>query len=336
MQPDFTLEPFNPSPLWRHPHAQTILANSLRPTSGAKFHRLRLNTDDGDFIDLDFASVEGVPLPKDAPLVLLLHGLEGSARSGYAYEMYRQLAVRGIRSVGMNYRSCSGEMNRTKRLYHAGKTDDVDLVVNWLQERRPGVRLGLVGFSLGANLLLKYLGEKGPDTAVRAAAAVSPPFDLGRIADSFEQGEGRHYGKRFMRDLQKKALFHARRNGNDIDLQRILAVKSLREFDDAFTAPLHGFRDAAEYYALNSSQNFIGAIRANTLVIRAMDDPMFANDIPHAALAANEFILPALTPYGGHVAFAEGKDPLHFRYWAERQAARYLAAHLQVASGKIA
>jgi uncharacterized protein len=336
MQADFILEPFNPSPLWRHPHAQTILANSLRPTSGARFHRLRLNTDDGDFIDLDFASVDGVSLPKDAPLVLLLHGLEGSARSNYAYETYRQLAARGIRSMGMNYRSCSGEMNRTKSLYHAGKTDDVNLVVNWLMERRPGLRLGLVGFSLGANLLLKYLGEKGQNTAVRAAAAVSPPFNLGRIADTFEQGEGRRYGKRFMRDLQKKALAHARLNGNEIDLQRILSVKSMREFDDAFTAPLHGFKDAAEYYALNSSLHFIADIRVNTLVIRAMDDPMFANDIPYAALAANEFIFPALTPYGGHVAFAEGNDPFHFRYWAERQAARYLAAHLKEANDRIA
>lgn len=329
MQPDFILESFNPSPLWRHPHAQTVLANSLRPISGVTFHRLRLDTHDGDFVDLDFASVAGVPLPQDAPLVLLLHGLEGSARRSYACETYRQLAARGIRAVGMNFRSCSGEMNRTTSLYHAGKTDDVDLVVNWLQDRRPGIPLGAVAFSLGANTLLKYLGEKGADTAVRAAAVVSPPFDLGRIADSFEVGEGRYYADRFMRSLQAKALVHARRNGNTIDVHRILNVKSMREFDDAFTAPLHGFRDAADYYALNSSGRFVQDIRVNTLVMRAMDDPMFANDIPHAALAGNEYIIPALTPYGGHVAFAEGVDPRRFRYWAERQAARYLAAHLQ-------
>jgi predicted alpha/beta-fold hydrolase len=102
----------------------------------------------------------------------------------------------------------------------------------------------------------------------------------------------------------------------------------MREFDDAFTAPLHGFRDAAEYYALNSSIHYVQDIRVNTLVMRAMDDPFFANDIPHAALACNAFITPALTPYGGHVAFAEGNHPRKFRYWAERQAARFLAAKL--------
>lgn len=335
MQSNFILEPFNPSPLWRHPHAQTILANSLRPTDGVKFHRLRLDTHDGDFVDLDFASVAGVSLPKSAPLVLLLHGLEGSARRGYACETYRQLAVRGVRAVGMNFRSCSGEMNRTTRLYHAGKTDDVDLVINWLLERRPGVRLGAVGYSLGANTLLKYLGEKGSDTAVRAAAVVSPPFDLARIAESFEKGEGRRYAARFMRSLQAKALLHARRNGSTIDVQRILNVKSMREFDDAFTAPLHGFRDAAEYYALNSSGQFVRNIRVDTLVIRAMDDPFFASDIPHAVLAGNAHITAALTPYGGHVAFAEGRHPRRFRYWAERQAARFLAGRLHEPDGSI-
>jgi hypothetical protein len=138
-----------------------------------------------------------------------------------------------------------------------------------------------------------------------------------------------------MRDLQKKALLHARRNGNEIDLQRILSVKSIREFDDAFTAPLHGYRDAAEYYALNSCGRFVQDIRVSTLVMRAMDDPFFASDIPHAALAGNEHIFPALTPYGGHVAFAEGTHPRRFRYWAERQAARFLAAHLHEPNGKI-
>ena len=334
MLADFNLEPFNPSPLWLNAHAQTILANSLRPVNGVVFHRLRLDTHDGDFIDLDFASVPGIKLPSSAPLVLLLHGLEGSARSSYAYEMYRQLARRGIRSVGMNYRSCSGEMNRTQSLYHAGKTDDVELVVNWLQDRMPGVHLGAVGFSLGANMLLKYLGEKGEDTAVRAAAVVSPPFDLGRVSEAFEKSEGRRYARRFLRELQSKALVHARRNGSPVNLHRIMNVQSMRDFDDAFTAPLHGFRDAAEYYAVNSSGNFVPDIRVKTLVMRALDDPFFASDIPHAVLAANENIIPALTPHGGHVGFAEGNHPRKFRYWAERQAARFLATFLQEPNGR--
>ncbi len=334
MRTDFKLESFNPSPLWLNAHAQTILANSLRSTGGVTFHRLRLDTNDGDFVDLDFASVNGLKLPSSAPLVLLLHGLEGSARRSYACEVYRQLAQRGIRAVGLNFRSCSGEMNRTQYLYHAGKTDDVDLVVNWLTGRQPGVRLGAVGFSLGANTLLKYLGEKGTDTAVEAAAVVSPPFDLGRVSETFDRGEGRRYATRFLRDLQSKAVRHARQNGNAVDVQRILNVKSMREFDDAFTAPLHGYRDAAEYYALNSCIHYVQDIAVDTLVMRSMDDPFFASDIPHAALAGNAHITPALTPYGGHVAFAEGNHPRKFRYWAERQAARFLATHLHETNGR--
>lgn len=334
MTPQFQLQPFRPSPLWLNAHAQTILANSLRSINGVNFHRLRVETHDGDFLDLDFASVGGFSLPPGAPIVLLLHGLEGSARRSYACETYRQLAQRGVRAVGLNFRSCSGEMNRTLRMYHAGATDDVSFALDWLVRKMPGVKIGVVGFSLGANTLLKYLGEKGSDTPIQAAVAISPPFDLGRIAEEFESGEGRRYARRFLRSLQQKAIFHARRHGSAVDVDRILNVRSLREFDNAFTAPLHGFRDADEYYTLNSCRHFVSNIQVPTLVIRAMDDPFFPSDIPHAALAGNAHILPALTPHGGHVAFAEGNQPLKFRYWAERQAARYLAAYLRPANGR--
>lgn len=327
-QTTFALEPFQPSALWLNAHAQTVLANSLRPTNGVLFHRVRLDTPDGDFVDLDFAGVPGCFLPETAPLVLLLHGLEGSARRSYACEVYKQLARRGVRAVGLNFRSCSGVMNRTPRLYHAGFTADVALAVRWLGERAPGVRLGLVGFSLGGNTLLKYLGEQGTAVPVAAAAAISPPFDLARIANAFENGEGQRYARGFVKALRLKAVEHARTHGEVIDLHRVYRAQTMRDFDDAFTAPLNGYRDAAEYYAENSCQPFLDGIRVPTLVIRAMDDPFFANDIPHAVLAANPALFPALTPYGGHVAFAEGRYPVRFSYWAERQAARFLSAFL--------
>jgi predicted alpha/beta-fold hydrolase len=325
MKLDFKAEPFRPSPLWLNPHAQTILANSLRSMDGVAYRRVRLDTPDGDFLDLDFTSVPGIALDEQAPLVLLLHGLEGSARRGYAAETYKQLARRGVRAVGMNYRSCSGELNRTSTLYHAGKTDDVAHVLAWLDKLFPDVAKGLVGFSLGANMLLKYLGEQGDKALVQAAAAVSPPFDLGRIARTFHLGSGRPYASRFMKSLRYKALSHARNNGGNIDVRRVLNAKTMADFDDAVTAPLHGFRDADDYYARNSSGQFLPGIRVPTLVIRAIDDPFFGSDLPHMALAANEKLLPLLLPHGGHVAFAEGLWPYRFRYWAERQAARFLA-----------
>lgn len=161
MKPGFSVETFRPSRLWLNPHAQTVLANSLRSTNGVAYRRVRLDTADGDFLDLDFASVPGIELDRRAPLVLLLHGLEGNARRSYASETYRQLARQGVRAVGMNFRSCSGELNRTNTLYHAGKTDDVALVVQWLDSVFPMAAKGMIGFSLGANMLLKYLGEQG-------------------------------------------------------------------------------------------------------------------------------------------------------------------------------
>ncbi|MDX1417719.1 MAG: alpha/beta fold hydrolase [Candidatus Promineifilaceae bacterium] len=328
MKPDFSLEPFRPSRVWLDPHAQTMVANTVRPSRGVLFHRLRLDTPDGDFLDLDFAAVPEVELAAEAPLVLLLHGLEGSARRGYACEMYRQLARRGVRSVGLNFRSCSGEMNRTARLYHAGVSDDVAFVVDWLEERLPQVAKGAVGFSLGANTLLKYLGEQGERTPIRTAAVVSPPFDLARVARIFANGSGRLYAPRFLKDLRQKALEHIRLNGSDVDSKRIAEIKTVRDFDDAFTAPVHGFLNADDYYEKSSCAQFLPDIKVPTLIIRAFDDPFFANDVPHAALAENDHLFPALVPHGGHVAFAEGLWPDRFSYWAERQAARFLTQYL--------
>ncbi len=322
------MEPFQPSRLWLDPHAQTVLANTLRPIAGVAFHRLRLDTPDGDFIDLDFPSIPGVTLDRSAPMVILLHGLEGSARRGYACEIYRQLAQRGLRAVGMNFRSCSGVMNRTPRLYHAGVTDDVAVVIDWLEEKLPDVPKGGVGFSLGANTLLKYLGERGSESPLQAAAVVSPPFDLARVAMTFAKGSGRLYAPRFIKGLRQKALTHAQENSPELDVERILSVQTVRDFDDAFTAPLHGYRDADDYYAQNSCAQYLPAIKIPTLVIRAMDDPFFAHDIPHTSIIENEFLFPALVPHGGHVGFAEGVWPGHFEYWAERQAARFLQANI--------
>lgn len=328
MNEDFRLEPFRPSRLWLDPHAQTMLANTVRSSDGVVFHRVRLDTPDGDFIDLDFPTVSGVKLEPDAPMVLLLHGLEGSARRGYACEVYRQLASRGLRAVGMNFRSCSGELNRTSRLYHAGVTDDVAYVVDWLEKRLPGIRKGAVGFSMGANTLLKYLGEQGGETSIGAAAVISPPFDLARVSANFSNGSGRLYASRFLKELRQKALAHAQENNPHLDTDLLLSVQTVLDFDNAFTAPLHGFRDAQDYYTKNSCGPYLPQIEVPTLIIRAMDDPLFAHDIPYASIAQNENLFPALVPHGGHVGFAEGVWPGRFQYWAERQAARFLQAKL--------
>ncbi len=329
----FQPEPFTPK--WRNPHLQSIAANVWRSTEGVAFKRVRIDTPDGDFLDLDFAQVEGHPLPDDAPLVLGLHGLEGNARRGYLCETWRQLAQRGVRAVGMNYRSCSGEPNRTATLYHSGATADVALVVNWLRDQFPDVALGAVGFSLGANMLLKYLGERGDGAGLTAASAVSPPFDLVKNAGVFDQGVGRLYAAGFLRSLHAKVRTHADVIRQRVDIEAALASRTFTEFDNRVTAPLGGFDSAEDYYRRVSSAQFLPGIRVPTLILRALDDPFFRpDDIPHNALTANDCLQAALTPHGGHVAFFEGTTPRSMTFWAERQSARFLAQQLVAISAE--
>ncbi len=305
---------------------QTVAGHYGRSQEGIIFHRWRIDTPDGDFLDLDFPEVAGHLPPEDAPLVLLLHGLEGSARSSYAYETYRQLARHGIRSVGMNYRSCSGQINRKPYTYHAGETGDVIFVLHQLRQWFPQSALGAVGFSLGANMLLKYLGEQGPDCPLVAATAVSPPFALERSMEVIESSVSRFYNRYFMRALHQKMLARASLLDGLVDMERVLAATTFRELDEALTVPLYGFADVWDYYRQSSCGRYLPNISVPTLIIRALDDPLFhPEDIPYDLLAANDCLTAVITPHGGHVGFAEGQ-PGQLNWWAERQAARFLAA----------
>jgi predicted alpha/beta-fold hydrolase len=242
-------------------------ARWTRPRGGIRLERERIALPDGDFLDLDWTRSIGGADPARA-VAVVLHGLEGSARSGYALEAYRQLERRGLAAVGLNFRSCSGELNRGRRLYHSGETNDLRFVVGVLQRRYPEAWIGAVGFSLGGNVLLKYLAEeseerqRGADAAdagaagqggVRAAAAISVPYDLAASAAFTERGVARLYVRRLLRSLRAKVRARQADLGVMLDLRRALAARTFREFDDAATAPLHGFRDADDYYARSSS-----------------------------------------------------------------------------------
>lgn len=312
------------------PHVQTVGARWSRPRRGVRLRRERLTTPDGDFVDLDWADGDAAAPP--AGLVLVLHGLEGSARSGYALETYRQLARYGIPAVGLNFRSCSGEMNRGARLYHSGETDDLRFVIATLGTRYPDRRIGAVGFSLGGNVLVKYLGEAavrqegGP--GIIAAAAVSVPYDLAAGARHMERGVARLYVRRLLRSLQRKVRARAADLGGCVDVPRALRARTFRAFDDAATAPLHGFRDADDYYARSSSAPWVPRVRVPTLLVHAEDDPFLPPDaIPRAAASGNPRIVARFTPHGGHVGFVAG-PPWGRRYWAEAQVAAFLAARL--------
>jgi uncharacterized protein len=320
----FEVEPYR-APWWlRWAHAQTIAGRLLRRPAPPLLRRERLDTPDGDFVDLDFAE-GGDP---GSPLVVLLHGLEGSARRGYAIHTYRQLARHGVRAVGLNFRSCSGEPNRTHRFYHSGETDDLRFVLRTLRAREPDSPLGAIGYSLGGNALLKYLGEEGDDAGatLQAAVAISVPYDLdagARLLDATAMG--RLYTSVFLKTLIDKAEAKAELLRGRCDLERVRAARTFREFDDAATAPLHGFADAADYYARSSSSRFVAHVRVPTLLLHAEDDPFLPPQaFPHAAVAANPWLHAVVTPQGGHVGFIDG-PPWRPTFWAERVAARFLA-----------
>jgi len=322
----FVPRPFRPAWWLPGPHAQTVGGRYLRPRTGVRYRRERVDTPDGDFLDLDWAAVPGRPAPSDtAPFVVVVHGLEGSAESAYVKETCRALWDRGIRSVAMNFRGCGGEPNRLPRFYHAGDTGDLAFVLELLAERFPGAPLGAVGFSLGANVVLKYLGERGDDALARAAAAISIPFDLGAGADKLAASvTGRMYTAIFIRSLRRKYLSKRHRIGGTVDERRVLASRTFRDIDDAATAPLHGFRDVDHYYGSSSSGQFIPRIRVPTLLVHASDDPFVPEAaIPRDAIAANPALTAAIVPHGGHVGFIAGQ-PGRPEFWSEREAARFL------------
>lgn len=312
------------------PHAQTIGARVIRSKSGVKFRRERLELPDGDFLDLDWVvSVAGRDVSEGAALVIVLHGLEGSAQSGYALQLYRELARRSLQPVGLNFRGCSGEPNRLARAYHSGETGDLAWVVQLLSERHPDRPLGSVGVSLGGNVLLKYLGESvDKQRSIAAAAAISVPYDLSAGADYIEQGFSSTYRAFLVRKLKRKVRAKLHVLNGRVDTRRALAAHTFREFDGAVIVPLHGFEDAEDYYRRSSSDQFLGSIEVPTLLVHSLDDPFLPRGaVPLGAASENPHIETAFTALGGHVGFVTG-PPWSPVFWAELTVARFLAARL--------
>lgn len=309
-------------------HLMTIAASLVRFPDRLSPRRTRWELADGDFLDVDRLDVRD----PEAPLVVVCHGLEGSSRSGYVLGVMARAHARGLAVAALNFRGCSGELNRLPRLYHSGETADLAHAVERLIEERPRRRIGLVGFSLGGNVVAKYLGERGADVPenVRAAAVISVPFQLEGCCDALD-GPGalaRMYRTRFLRTLVPKALAKARRFPGALDEARLARVRSLRDYDDAVTAPLHGFTGAADYYARSSSGPLLPGVRRPLLAISAEDDPFVPGPtLPIGALHGNPHVTALVSPAGGHVAFVSG-PPWDPRRWAEDRAVEFLASSL--------
>lgn len=286
--------------------------------------RERFDTPDGDFVDVDWLHA---PAAARAPLLLVLHGLEGSARSHYALGLLAAAAQRGWRAAILNFRSCSGEPNRLPRFYHSGDTADLDHVVRVITARHPDARMGAVGVSLGGNVLLKWLGEQeeAAPAQVVGAVGISVPFDLEACARVLDRGVPRAlYTSNFMRTLRRKVRAKAKRYPGFVDVKAALRARTFAAYDRVVTAPLHGFADERDYWRRSSSGPFLARIRRPVLLINALDDPFIPVASLPAAAALPPGVLTEFTAHGGHAGFLEGRAPWRARSWAEARAVDFL------------
>lgn len=313
--------PFRPAPGLEGPHRQTFAAQVLRSWWRPKVKRERWETPDDDFLDVDLLEA-----PPSAPHLCILHGLEGSSRSLYVLNMLRGARSRGWGAMAFNFRSCSGEDNRQLRSYSSGETADPTFALQRLRERGVEGPLLAIGFSLGANALLKMLAEQGEASPVAAAVAVSAPYDLAACAGALDadSGMGVFYRALFIRALRRKALAKARRFPALLDQAGIRRASRFREFDDLVTAKVNGFRDAADYWQRCSSGTMLERIRRPVLLVSAKDDPIARLGRSLDGLQ-NPWVTALVTEQGGHVGFVAG-SVLRPVFWAELQALRFFEA----------
>ncbi|MDF1552970.1 MAG: hydrolase [Deferrisomatales bacterium] len=312
------------------PHLQTCWPALARRVPRLALTSERLELPDGDVLDLAWT---GRPKPAStAPLVVVLHGLEGSAASPYAAGLLSALAQRGWTGVLMHFRGCGGTPNRLARSYHAGETGDAAWLLEQLAQRHPAAPLAAVGFSLGGNVLLKLLGETGADAPVRAAVAVCPPLPLAACAARLERGLSRIYQrylvtqlKSSLRTKQAAVALHSRLR---LPAAGLADLHTLRAYDEAVTAPLHGFAGAAEYYARCSALPWLRDIAVPVLVVQAADDPFMGPEVLPGSGDLSPWVRSEVSTRGGHVGFISGANPLQPRYWLEERVPVYLAAQL--------
>jgi uncharacterized protein len=315
-------------PAWWIPgaHVRTLWGRFVRRPPVVHTRREQWETPDGDVLDVDRLDAAA----PDSPRLILLHGLEGTARSHYARGMLAAAQERGWGADFLLFRSCGGALNRTRRFYHSGDTADLDLVVARNRLEHPASPVVLAGFSLGGNVLLKWLAERADDS-VAAAAAVSVPFDLARGARHIDKGFARLYQANFIASLKRKVYAKLERFPDLVDRRKLDAVRSIYEFDELLTAPLHGFAGADDYYARSSALRFLPEIRVPTLLLSAVDDPFLPAavlDDVRAVAATNSALHVEFVERGGHVGFVSGTVPWRPVYYAEERVTAFLTSLL--------
>jgi uncharacterized protein len=305
------------------PHAQTLWGRFARPRQRVVTSIECLSTGDGDSVELHHLDGDA-----DKPRILMLHGLEGSARSHYVFRVLQCARARGWSATVFVFRGCGATPNVARRFYHSGETEDLDAVFRALRERWPRSSWFLAGVSLGGNVLLKWLGEQGEefDQRILAAAAVSVPFDLEAGSRFISRGFARVYERSFVRSLRRKALAKLARYPTLFERDALRRARTIYDFDDAVTAPVHGFSSAHDYYEQSSALRFLGRVRVPTLLLSARDDPFLParilTDVERAALA-NSRLRAEFHDRGGHVGFVGGRWPWAPQYYAEARVFRF-------------
>jgi predicted alpha/beta-fold hydrolase len=306
------------------PHAQTIFPNLFRRVASPVFKRERIETSDADFLDIDW-SFKNQNSPSFKKLAILSHGLEGSTDRWYIRGMVHALQGAGYDALAWNFRGCSGCVNRLLSYYHSGKSEDLDTVIQSILKNRDYEEIVLIGFSVGGNITLKYLGERGKNIPANVLKAVcfSVPVDLEASSRELAKPANRIYMSRFLKTLKEKVRLKMAMFPGEIDDRDFKKITNFKEFDDRYTAPLNGFKNAHEYWAAASSKQFLEDISIPTLLVNAKNDPFLNADcFPIVEAQANENLLLEMPAEGGHMGFTDFKNKKE--YWSERRAIEFL------------
>lgn len=320
----------------RNPHVQTLWGKFVNPEPSVEASRHVWQTPDGD----DVVVIRANPDRGDVPRFVLFHGLEGTERSHYVPSLFRAVAQRGWAADMLLWRSCGGANNRAARFYHSGETDDASWFLHRLAELYPDAPLVACGVSLGGNVLTKLVGDPALPlpTNLRAAAAVSVPFDLERGSRFISQGVSGLYEKWFLRSLRAKALEKAARYPERFPSPEAIAgIRTLWEFDDLITGPLHGFEGASDYYTRSSAKHFVQSARVPLLLLSADDDPFLPRDVLDEVrdrARSNHLVHTEFVSHGGHVGFVTGESPMRSRSYLSERIPAFLAQFVDQDAGE--
>jgi len=316
--------PFKPAFGLKSRHAQTLFSTFFRKLPQAKMEMEHFELPDGDFLECFWD--EKPKTETKTPIVTLFHGLEGSYKSPYIQGMMSALKKAGFSTVIMHFRGCSGKENRLPRSYHSGETGDAKAWIEHLQKQYPDAPLFAVGYSLGGNMLLKLVSEWRDSSPLKASVSVSAPMQLNICADQMNKGFSKiyqaHLVKHLNASLLKKYQEHPMQSLLSFEEKEIKNIKTFWDFDGVYTAPIHGFSSASDYYKRSSSKQYLKDIRQKTLIIHSLDDPFMTPDVIAKEDEISESVTMEIYPHGGHVGFISGSffNPI---YWLEKRIPQY-------------